>query len=216
MSPFGITVLFLVIGPLTAHGLYVAAKSKTGLRRTVRNAALIALGIWCLLRLTKISTTSEAADWIMAGLAYSAFLILTWQLLYVRVKWLKTLVIMGIIFYSGITLLSVTMGILGVGFIVADEEIEREVRLDKSYTYREYLQGNATSDFRRKEVTIHKRFSLLPFLERERYTKTYNEWKLVYSNFVIEFNPDSQNLKLKAELKDQDKVEHWEDVLNIP
>lgn len=74
----------------------------------------------------------------------------------------------------GIGYLSSTIGILGVGFVVGDLEATRSIYLTDNLIYKQYAQGNVTSDFRKTEVTVYKTLPVLSFLQRPIYSKTYD------------------------------------------
>lgn len=115
----------------------------------------------------------------------------------------------------GIGYLSGTIGALGVGFVTAELEADREKWLGNGVIYKEFSLGNAISDYRGKKVEIYKTMKWLPVIEwRVRDKNYYN--LIVYSKpFTVNYMPAEQKiyLSLSTQWGKEKKVYNWADTL---
>lgn len=109
----------------------------------------------------------------MASICYlsvSQLLFLAHTIKYLIVK-IVVILMMFIVF--GIGYLSGSIGILGVGFIINDLQVDRVIPLGEGVIYRQYDSGNAISDGRNIEIVISKKIKCVPLLQYDIFSKVY-------------------------------------------
>ncbi len=99
----------------------------------------------------------------------------------------------------GIGYLSGTLGILGVGFIVADFESDAEKKLSNGIIYREHSIGNVISDYRGKRVEIYKTVAWLPVFEYQIIQKEYYN-VITYPEIKVSYEPNKHIIHLSASI----------------
>ena len=100
----------------------------------------------------KISTIVPLLDWILITLPFLSISCLLWLTQYQSRKIIKIVSVISMIIVFGIGYILSTIGLLGLGFIVAEYEPNRRIKLSANLEYRETWLGNALSDHRGKEI----------------------------------------------------------------
>lgn len=117
----------------------------------------------------------------------------------------------------GIGYLSGTLGILGVGFIVADFEFDAEKKLSNGIIYREHSIGNAISDYRGTRVEIYKTVAWLPIFEYQIIQKEYYD-VIAYPNEIkVSYEPNKHIVHLSATIisLNDGRKEKWNNSIKL-
>lgn len=182
-----ITALVLLVYPLAT---WVLAK-----RNQLSNKLLVVLlvlsAVVIFANFLAISTTSQVVNWIILSIIPFTVYSIFWSAFYSKTKWLAipSGLILSLLISS--SLLITTIGFLGLAFVIGDFEIEYQKNLKNGYVYRVQTQGNATSDYRLKEVSISNRVSLIPFLLKEKDRKIYDDLDVVFTKFILDQSNNS-------------------------
>jgi hypothetical protein len=115
----------------------------------------------------------------------------------------------------GIGYLSSTLGVLGVGFVIAENEPSYEIHITERLIYKETYLGNAITDYRGKRVEIYKTVSLLPFIERRILHKEYFKINIFHNHLNIDYRPELKLIYLNASEIYGERLETWADTLRL-
>ena len=150
--------------PIAAFIIAILTKNKSQSKRTVITITATITGLSTLGFIFKVSTTIKLIDWIAITSIFFFVCIALWYY-YSKNKLIKALSVLAMVVVFGISYLSSTIGILGVGFILGDYETTNETHISKNLTYKETILGNAISDYRGKRIEIYKTISWFPIIE---------------------------------------------------
>ncbi|MBL4677832.1 MAG: hypothetical protein JKY70_16760 [Mucilaginibacter sp.] len=162
---------------------------------------------------TRIATVSSTFNGMMVTMLYlstSQLLFLADTYKHLAAKIVTFILMIGVF---GFGYLMSTIGIIGLGFIVAEIESDRVIHLDDHILYRQYYQGNALTDYRGIEVIISKKVKWLPLLTYDVLSKEYQmkfnykkeielaapkkgESVLFSADFPVKYNADKKQIIL--------------------
>jgi len=123
--------------------------------------------------LTKISTASIEVNWIILAILHLAICFFLWVGRQQNNKIVNVVSVLVMVVVFGIGYLLSTIGILGLGFITAEYEPSKCLRINNSTVYKEYGVGNATTSWGGTRVCLYTNFSWFPFFERQFFEKGY-------------------------------------------
>ena len=167
--------------------------------------------------LTNISTTFLPLDWVLLTSVYFLLCLALWWTQFQTSKILKILGVICMFIVFGIGYFSATAGILGVGFVTAKYETDREVWLGDGLIYKENGLGNALTDYRGKEVEVYKTLSWLPIIEWRIKDKSYYNVITYLNRLKVDYKPKEHNIYLSTTMlwgKDK-RIINWSDTLNL-
>jgi len=178
----------------------------------------VAVAILCILGLlTNISTTVSEFDWLFITSFYFLTCLTLWWTQFQLNKVVKIIgvIIMFIVF--GLGYFSSTVGALGVGFVTAEYETDREKWLDNGVIYKELTLGNAISDHRGKKVEINKTIKWFPVIEWRLQDKTYNNLITYGNSLTVDYKPEKKKIYLSVSTKwgKDNKIYNWGDTLYL-
>lgn len=217
MNPFSITLIALWAYPILSLIFFALTKRKPKTRKWVISISIALTVLTTLALLFKISTISAPLNWLLvSGFYLSLSLILLWSQFQSN-KFLKITGTLFMISVFGIGYLSGTLGILGVGFIVADFEPDTEKKLSNDIIYRESSIGNAISDYRGTRIEIYKIVAWLPFFEYRITQKEYDNVIAYPDEIKVSYEPNNHIIHLSASivsLKNGGR-EKWSDSIKL-
>ena len=113
------------------------------------------------------------------------------------------------------TYLSSTIGVLAVGFAVAEYESSYAQKLTDELIYKEFSLGNALSDYRGKRIEIHKTLTWFPLIEWQIRKEHYSSYLVLGEPLKIDYNPVSTELYLSSKKTYRDSTFYWNDTIRI-
>ena len=215
MNPFLIVLIALWTYPILSLIFLFLTKRKLLIRMRGLGFIFTLTALTVLALFTKVTTISVSLNWILISCIYLSASLILWWTQFQSNKFLKIIGILLMISTFGLGYLSSTLGILGVGFIVAEYETDVEKKLDHSIIYRERSLGNAISDYRGKRIEIYKTVTWLPVFEHRIIEKEYYDI-ITYSNGLkVNYDPNKHTIHLSAKIlstKDN-REEKWSDTI---
>lgn len=108
-------------------------------------------------------------------------------------------------------------GLLGLGFIMADYDVEREIKIDNALIYKESSMGNAISDYRGTRVEVFKTVPWCPVIEWRLCKKEYFEEVDINEKMNFYFDSKKQEIILYQGRfnKNRKILEVWSDTLSL-
>ncbi|QNR83599.1 hypothetical protein H9N25_16810 [Pedobacter riviphilus] len=217
MNPFSITLVALWAYPILSLIFFALTKNKPKTRQWVVKISIILTVLTTLALVFKLSTISIMVNWLLVSGFYLYLSLILWWSQFQPNKFLKIIGTLLMISTFGIGYLSGTLGILGVGFIVADFEADAEKKLSDDIIYRERSIGNAISDYRGTRVEIYKTVAWLPVFEYRITQKEYYN-VITYPNEIkVNYEPNKHIIHLSAHifsLKNGGR-EKWSDSIKL-
>jgi len=217
MNPFSITLVALWAYPILSLIFFALTKKKPKTRQWVVKISIILTVLTTLALVFKLSTISIMVNWLLVSGFYLYLSLILWWSQFQPNKFLKIIGTLLMISTFGIGYLSGTLGILGVGFIVADFEADAEKKLSDDIIYRERSIGNAISDYRGTRVEIYKTIAWLPVFEYQIIQKEYYD-VIAYPNEIkVSYEPNKHIVHLSASiisLNDGGR-EKWSDSIKL-
>lgn len=217
MNPFSITLVALWAYPILSLIFFALTKKKPKTRQWVVKISIILTVLTTLALVFKLSTISIMVNWLLVSGFYLYLSLILWWSQFQPNKFLKIIGTLLMISTFGIGYLSGTLGILGVGFIVADFEADAEKKLSDDIIYRERSIGNAISDYRGTRVEIYKTVAWLPVFEYRITQKEYYN-VITYPNEIkVNYEPNKHIIHLSAHivsLKNGGR-EKWSDSIKL-
>ncbi|SFA50905.1 hypothetical protein SAMN04488511_109206 [Pedobacter suwonensis] len=217
MNPFSITLTALWIYPILSLIFFALTKKIPKIRQWVLKISIILTVLTILALLFKLSTISITVNWLLVSAFYLCLSLILWWSQFQPNKFLKITGTLLMIGTFGIGYLSGTLGILGVGFIVADFETDKVKKLDDDIIYKEYSIGNAISDYRGTRVEIYKTVAWLPVFEYQIIKKEYYNVIAYPDEIKVSYEPNKHIIYLSANiisLNDGGR-EKWSDSINL-
>ncbi|WP_293306139.1 hypothetical protein [Pedobacter sp. UBA5917] len=217
MNPFSITLTALWAYPILSLIFFVFTKRKPKTRIWVISISIALTVLTTLALLLKISTISVSLNWLLVSGFYLSLSLILWWSQFQPNTFLK---IVGALFMTGvfgIGYLSGTLGILGVGFIVADFETDTEKKWSDGIIYRERSIGNAISDYRGTRIEIYKTVAWLPVFEYRITQKEYYN-VIAYPNEIkVNYEPNKHIIHLSANIVSVNDGgrEKWSDSIKL-
>lgn len=217
MNPFSITLTALWAYPILSLIFFAFTKRKPKTRKWVISISIALTVLTTLALFFKVSTISLPLNWLLVSGFYLSLSIILWWSQFQPNTFLKIVGTLFMISTFGIGYLSGTLGILGVGFIVADFETDTEKKLGNGIIYRELSIGNAISDYRGTRVEIYKTVAWLPVFEYRLIEKEYDN-VIAYPNEIkVNYEPNKHIIQLSANivsLNDGGR-EKWSDSIKL-
>lgn len=212
---FQIVILGLWAYPVVAFSLLWLTKKRSAMRRKIFLVSGFSAALTLLALLTHISTTSSILDWFMLSTLYLSWsLLLIWTAFQKKRLW-KLLGVLAMLCSFSLGYISGTVGIVGVGLVIADYEVNSEKWLGDSLIYKETRVGNAISDYRATEVEIYRTISWIPILEWREQKKVYPNI-VNYNNFDVDYRSKEDLVIISTTTYGKKaKLEHWTDTLKI-
>lgn len=212
-----IIIVALWTYPIIAYFVLRLTTKNTRLRKNIFIVCAIAAALTTFSLLSNISTTLPELDWLVLTSLYFLLCIMFWWTQFQQNRFVKIIGIISMVIVFGLGYLSGTIGALGVGFVSAEYETDREIWLGDGFIYKESSLGNAVSDYRGKRVEIYKTLRWLPILEWPiKDTSYYNV--ITYLNpLKVEYKPNEKKVCLSTSmhsLKDE-RPYFWTDTLNL-
>ena len=223
-----ISLIFLwlnpVIGVLLVHQTKKRLDTRQKMVRIFCGITIIVLvGL-----LTNISIAFIEFDWLLFGILHLSICFFIWLGWYHKklVLMIVSLTFMIPIFLIGYILS--TVGILGLGFITAEYEPSKSLRINNNTVYKEYRIGNAISSTRGVNVCLYRNYYWFPLFERKFFSKKYiesykeikNQKNITPENSAINNTPSfyALSFNLKYDTKNQEIIlsnEDSNDTLNL-
>lgn len=213
--------LILLIGlwayPILSFILLKWTVDKPNVRKWIFYVAFIMSGFSMLGYLTNISTTLSELDWVFISSNYFSISLVLWWTQFQKNKLLKISGVVIMLFTFGIGYLSGTVGALGVGFVVSDYVPETEKWLGDGLIYKECNIGNATTDYRGKQVEIFKTIQWLPIIEWRTQQREYHNTILLSNELTLNYEAAKGRIILSAKsLSDKNRQpQTWVDTLAL-
>ncbi|MCF8298696.1 MAG: hypothetical protein K9J13_14200 [Saprospiraceae bacterium] len=173
MTIWIITSIALWTNPIISFVLYKLTKKNQNTRKKLLR---IFIGISILVitgLLSNISTTSTSADWIILALLHLSICFFIWIGLLQSNRLINLISALTLIVIFGIGYLLSTIGILGLGFITAEFESTKSIRINNNTVYKEFGVGNATTSWGGIKVCLYRNYSVFPIFERKFFEKSY-------------------------------------------
>jgi len=214
MNPFSITLTALWIYPILSLIFFALTKKMPITRQWVLKISII---LTVLALLFKLSTISITVNWLLVSGFYLCLSLILWWSQFQPNKFLKITGTLLMIGTFGIGYLSGTLGILGVGFIVADFETDKVKKLDDDIIYKEYSIGNAISDYRGTRVEIYKTVAWLPVFEYQIIKKEYYNVIAYPDEIKVSYEPNKHIIYLSASIisLNDGSREKWSDSIKL-
>ena len=121
----------------------------------------------------KISTTSLVIDCLFISAIYFIVCIFLWSGIYRKNLFIKIISSVFAFIIFGLGYLLGTLGFLGIGFISAEYEPSKFIRLSESVVYKQYGIGNATTSRGGIRVCLFRSYQWFPVIERQIFEKKY-------------------------------------------
>lgn len=203
--------------PILTYLVFRLTKHNLRYRKYIFYAVLVAslLTIVCLL--THISTTLSVIDWLLLTSLHFLFWLTLWYTQFQSNKLFKVTGIILLFLTFGLNYLLGSVGALGVAFVTAEYETDREKWLDDGLIVKEQTLGNAISDYRGKKVEIYKTLNWFPVLEWRLQEKKYNSI-ITYGNpLTILYKPTENRIYLSTSMfwGTDRKTYNWADTLYL-
>ncbi|MEH3111884.1 hypothetical protein [Pedobacter terrae] len=217
MNPFSITLTALWAYPILSLIFFALTKRKPKTRKWLISISIALTVLTTLALLFKVSTISVPLNWLLVSGFYLSLSLILWWSQFQPNKFLKIIGTFLMISTFGIGYLSGTLGILGVGFIVADFESDAEKKLSNGIIYREHSIGNAISDYRGTRVEIYKTVEWLPVFEYQIIQKEYYD-VIAYPNEIkVSYEPNKHIVHLSATIisLNDGRKEKWNDSIVV-
>ncbi|WP_462264853.1 hypothetical protein [Mucilaginibacter sp.] len=135
---------------------------------------LSAIILFCIS--VKISTVSENFNFFLCTIIYLTISVILFWAYTVKNIILKITAALTMLMVFGIGYLSSTIGLLGLGFIIADLDADRTIQISDDIIFRQYNLGNALSDNRDARVSVYKLYKWLPGIQRNIFSRQYQVW----------------------------------------
>lgn len=129
---FFIALFSLAANPIISLILVKATKPRPNWRKRLVHISTGILALIILALLTNISTSSGATDWAFLGLFHLAICVLLLVGASLENKITSIFSIALLVFVFGVSYLLSTIGILGLAFIMGEQEPSRSVRINNS------------------------------------------------------------------------------------
>lgn len=215
MDEFSIILVALWTYPIIGYLLFIITKKSKYLRKRVFQVIFIIAGLAILGLLTKISTTITKLDWIIVTFPFLAGTILLWWTQFQKKRIIKItgIIVLGIVFF--LSYFTGTVGILGVGFVVAEYETNNETWFDNGLIYKETSLGNAISDYRGKRIEISRTIKWLPVIEWQIISKEYFNLLVYGQQIDVVYDKPMNEFLLTAEEQWQDSTYYWTDTIRL-
>ena len=212
--PFITTAIALWIYPILAFVVVKTVSRREIILKTIKWLIGITLLVVISFYL-KISTTIPIVDWILFTLPFLSMSCLLWLTQFQSNKPVKIIGLISMIIVFGISYVLSTVGLLGLGFIVAEYEPNRRIELSNNLEYRETWLGNAISAHRGKRFEVYQQIKWLPFIERRIACKeNYN--LIVYPDSInVIYDELKHEVYLSTNKRKRNKNEIWKDTLNL-
>ena len=198
-------------------GLYFLSftKKRLSLRTKVFKtiAAITGLAVFGLV--TNISTTNSDIDWLIVTIPFLMVSLIFWWTQYQKNRTAKNIGLITMIIVFGFSYFISTIGILGVGFVVAEFETDREERFENGLIYKELSIGNAISDYRGKRIEITKTFEWFPLVEWHVQKRKYLNLIVYGQPLNVNYNAMYNEFYLKAETQWNDSTLYWSDTIRL-
>ena len=213
---------FIILGglwiyPIITYFLFRLTSKRLKLRKYIFITSIVAVILCILGLLTNISTTLSEFDWLLITNFYFLTCLTLWWTQFQLNKIVKTIGVVTMFIVFGLGYFSGTIGSLGVGFITAEYESDREKWLDNGIIYKELTLGNAISDHRGKKVEINKTIKWFPIIEWKLQDKVYNNIITYLVPLSVNYNTYQKKIYFSATAKwgkDQ-KIYNWSDTLYL-
>ena len=165
--------------------------------------------------LFKFSTIIPLLDWILFTIPFLLISCLLWLTQFQSNKLIKIIGIIFMVVVFGVGYLLSTVGLLGLGFIVAEYEPNRKMELSNNLEYRETWLGNAISDHRGKRFEVYQQIGWLPIMERRIACKeNYN--LIVYPDSInVQFDDLNHKVYLNTNQRKRNHEQIWNDTLYL-
>lgn len=215
MNPFLIVLIALWAYPILSLIFLFLTKRELLIRMWGLGFIFTLTALTVLALFTKVTTISVSLNWILISCIYLSASLILWWTQFQSNKFLKIIGILLMISTFGLGYLSSTLGILGVGLIVAEYETDAEKKLDHSLIYRERSLGNAISDYRGKRIEIYKIVTWLPVFEHRIIEKEYFDI-ITYSNGLkVNYDPNKHTIQLSTKVLSikNNREEKWSDTI---
>lgn len=215
MNPFLIVLIALWAYPILSLIFLFLTKRELQIRMWGLGLIFTLTALTVLALFTKVTTISVSLNWILISCIYLSASLILWWTQFQSNKFLKIIGILLMISTFGLGYLSSTLGILGVGLIVAEYETDAEKKLDHSLIYRERSLGNAISDYRGKRIEIYKIVTWLPVFEHRIIEKEYFDI-ITYSNGLkVNYDPNKHTIQLSTKVLSikNNREEKWSDTI---
>jgi len=216
MSMFSVILIALWLYPILAVIVIKGTKRYPHLRKKI---AIISSGSALFITLSMIvgiSTRSSVFDCLVASTIYLSLLLVLLSIYSSKHQLLKIISGFILIFVLVIGYISGSVGLLGVGLILNDFQIERTIYLTNDIVFKQYNLGSAPGYYRGIKVSVAKRPIWLPFLEYEAFNKKYDRvfnykksdgpvkssYAALFSDdFDVKFNSSNKTLILMDSIK---------------
>ncbi len=217
MDIFVITLFFLIISPICAYIIYRNTEKGSSQRQRILKKVLITASFIVIMTFFGVSTISQTLDWIILGILLFCIYLTAWFAFDMKFlpKVLRILIGVGLFLSLSFSLLSCTIGLLGTAWIIGDYDFDKEKKLSKTIIYREYIKGNALSDYRLKEIVILRRPRILPFIEYRIARRKYYNWDIVFSKLDVDYIEDSNTINLKGNIETDSTEVMWTDTIYL-
>lgn len=217
MPPFLIVLIALWAYPIIAYFVLYFTRNKPRVRKQLLGISLVLSTLTTIGLLLKVSTIFTTVNWLLLTTFYlTASLILWWSQFQHR-KWLKYIGAILMIFIFGIGYFSSSLGILGVGLVVANYENSAQTDLGDGLIYKEQSIGNAISDYRGKHIEIYKTVTWLPIFEYRILEKEYDEALTYVNELTVKYEPAQHKIYLsnRTEWEKDKEMKKWSDTIDV-
>jgi len=215
MNEFLTILIALWTYPIIGFLLFKLTAKRIGLRNNLFKVILVISGLAIFGIFTKISTTITELDWIIITVPFLSGIILLWWTQFQKNRIIKITGIIAMIFVFSIDYFSGTVGVLGVGFVVAEFETDNEIWFDNGLIYKETSLGNAISDYRGKRIEINRTIKWLPLIEWQILSKEYFDFLICGQQLKVVYDKPKNEFLLSAEEQLQDSTYYWDDTIRL-
>ncbi len=173
--------------PLTTYLLTRFLLKADKVRKLILITSLTVLALGLIGHWTKISFVSLTMDIISGIIIFTALCFCIWIIPRLIKRQAYKIVSQAILILPIVlSIISATIGLLGVLFIIGDFEPDKELRLDNELTYKENNVGKAFSG-PHLIITITKRIDNFDLFEKQTIRKDYHSMAASYNEIEVDY-----------------------------
>ncbi len=183
-----ILIELVLIGiPLTTYLLTRFLTRTEKIKKLILMISIAILAFGLIGHLTKISFVSLTMDIICGIIIFTALCFCIWIIpRFIKRQAYKIVIQLILILPIVLSIISATVGLLGVLFIVGDFKPDKELRLDSDLTYKEKNTGKAFSG-PHLVIRITKRIDNFDLFEKQTIRKDYHSMAASYNEIEVDY-----------------------------
>ncbi len=213
--PFYIIIAAIWLYPVIGLGLIYFTRSKPAIQGRLF-LTLASLNLFTLVGLLiKVSTTLKVMDWILLTLPYLLLSTGLWWAWYRESKFVKLFAGIAMILLFGVGYGGSSHAMIAIAIRTVEYDGKNEQWLENGYICKEFILGNALTDYRGKRLVVSQTLPWFPILEREITSNEYFDLAVYLSPISVEYDSDRNTFLMEAQAKWGAETLQWTDSLQV-